>query len=110
MDTQAAMTIAARMKGDPRDAFLVLRATGMRPEECFRMRWEFFSWESLLYRNPEGKTRASQRPIPLLGDSLDVLRGRWLQQGQPREGWVFPGKTFKQRTHGNHPQGFRESA
>lgn len=92
MDSSAAAQIAGRMKGDPRDAFIVLRATGMRPEECFRMRWDFLDWENLLYRNPEGKTRTSRRPVPLLGDSLDVLRRRWAEQGQPREGWVFPKK------------------
>ena len=71
---------------------MVLRATGMRPSEAFRLRWEYFSWEKLAYRNPSGKTSTSSRTVPLLGDSYDILRRRWLAKGQPREGWVFPSK------------------
>jgi len=92
MDEEAAQLIAGRMSGNARDAFVVLRATGMRPGECFNLRWEFFSWEKFIYHNPAGKTRNARRPVPLLGDSHDVLRRRWLEQGQPREGWVFPSK------------------
>lgn len=92
MGAAAAARIAGRMKGDARDAFLVLRAVGMRPEEALRMRWEFFDWDNLFYSNPKGKTRSSRRPVPLLGDSLEVLRRRWVEAGQPGEGWVFPAK------------------
>jgi integrase len=92
MDETSAALIACRMNGSPKDAFLVLRGTGMRPHEAFRLRWDYFLWDEMLYSNPNGKTRNSCRPIPLLGQSYDVLRRRWLEQGQPREGWVFPSK------------------
>jgi integrase len=101
MDEAAAAQIAGRMTADARDAFVVLRATGMRPNEGFRLRWEYFLWEKLIYLNPKGKTRNARRPVPLLGDSYDVLRRRWLAQGQPREGWVFPSKKA--------PSGHRET-
>ena len=85
-----AKAIAARMNGTPRDAFLILRSTGMRPKECFCARWEFVNWTGLHYQNPRGKTKTAQRSIPLLGESLEILRRRHLEQGSPAEGWVFP--------------------
>jgi len=90
MDETSAAAIASRMSGDPRDAVLVLRGTGMRPKETFSMRWEYFLWDKLIYQNPHGKTPPARRPIPLLGQSIDVLRRRHAEQGSPQEGWVFP--------------------
>jgi hypothetical protein len=83
--------IAAKMPyGDPRDVFLVLRGTGMRPSECYAMRWEFLSLDRGEYKNPHGKTTTARRSCPLLHDSLATLQRRHLAQGMPREGWVFP--------------------
>jgi integrase len=90
MDETAAQKIASRMSGNSRDALQVLRSTGMRPKEVFAMRWEFFLWDKLVYQNPRGKTTTARRPVPLLGQSVDVLRRRHEEQGSPREGWVFP--------------------
>ena len=45
------------------------------------------------YQNPKGKTKAARRPVPLLGQSVEVLERRRLEQGQPTEGWIFPTKS-----------------
>lgn len=89
--TQAdAALIASHMKGDPKDVLLILRGTGMRPKECFAMRWEYVNWNESAYQNPRGKTATARRSVPLLGESLEIMRRRHLEQGSPAEGWVFP--------------------
>ena len=82
--------IAAKMTGDARDVFRTLRGTGMRPSECYAMRWEFLSLDRGEYKNPHGKTTTARRSSPLLHDSLAILQRRHLAAGLPREGWVFP--------------------
>jgi integrase len=85
--------IASRLNGDPRDAVLVLRGTGMRPRECFSMRWENLHLQDGYYQNPDGKTRNAKRKIPLLGRSLEVLKRRQFEQGFPAIGWIFPSRS-----------------
>jgi integrase len=97
MSRADAALIAAHMHGDPKDAFEILRATGMRPGECFALRWEFVDFARAIYRNPKGKTNAARRAIPLLHESLTVLRRRHAEAGAPRDGWVFP--TFSKSGH-----------
>jgi len=38
--------------GDVRDAFLVIRSSGMRPAEAYAMRWEFLNFVKRIYHNP----------------------------------------------------------
>jgi len=96
MTVAQADLIASKMKDvNPRDAFQIIRGTGMRPKECFAMRWEYLRVEESYYRNPQGKTRSARRPIPLLGRSIQVLQRRHMEQGQPAQGWVFPTKKSK---------------
>lgn len=59
-----AALIAGNMEGDPRDAFIVIRATGMRPGEVFASRWEYAHLDKLYYQNPKGKTLNSRRAFP----------------------------------------------
>jgi integrase len=91
MSLPNAALIASKMPdGDPKDVFLVLRGSGMRPAECYGMRWEFVSLDRAEYQNPNGKTVTAKRSVPLLHDSLSVLQRRHTTQGLPQEGWVFP--------------------
>jgi integrase len=90
MSMDKAKQIEARVKGNPRDAFAVMRRTGMRPKEVFCMRWECFVWERLYYQNPRGKTKSARRAVPLLGTSLEILKRRHVEAGLPNAGWVFP--------------------
>jgi integrase len=74
----------------------VLADTGMRPEECFRLRWEAITW--LNGRNgallvTHGKTAAARRVIPMTPRVRLVLEARWDAAGKPEDGWVWPAPT-----------------
>src|SRR5215469_1450263 len=74
----------------------VLPDTGMRPEECFRFRWEYVTW--LNGRNgamlvTHGKTSAARRVIPMTPRVRAVLESRWNTVGKPDEGFVWPAQT-----------------
>lgn len=65
----------------------------MRPEECYRLRWESITWVNgrngtLLVTH--GKTKAARRVLPLTPRVRAVLQARWEYAGQPEEGWVWP--------------------
>lgn len=74
----------------------VLADTGMRPEECFRLRWEDVTWVNgrhgalLITR---GKTAAARRVIPMTPRVRAVLESRWNAGGRPEEGWAWPTAT-----------------
>jgi integrase len=72
---------------------VVLADTGMRPEECYRLRWETITWANgrngtLLVTH--GKTKAARRVLPFTPEVKAVLHARWEKAGQPEEGWVWP--------------------
>lgn len=71
----------------------VLADTGMRPEECFRLRWEDVTW--INGRNgallvTRGKTAAARRVIPMTPRVRTVLESRWNDAKRPEEGWAWP--------------------
>jgi integrase len=71
----------------------VLVDTGMRPEECFRLRWEAVTWTNGRHGSSlvtYGKTAAARRVLPLAPRVRAILEGRWALQGRPSEGWVWP--------------------
>lgn len=74
----------------------VLADTGMRPEECFRLRWEHVTWVNgrngaLLVTH--GKTSAARRVIPMTPRVRAVLESRWSGARKPQEGWVWSAPT-----------------
>lgn len=76
----------------------VLVDTGLRPEECFRLRWESITWVngrhgSLLVTH--GKTPAARRVLPLSPRVRNLLENRWNEAGTPDEGcvWTAPTKS-----------------
>ena len=74
----------------------VLADTGMRPEECFRLRWEAITWVngrhgSLLVTH--GKTAAARRVLPMTPRVRTTLETLWERAGKPLEGWVFEAPT-----------------
>ena len=74
----------------------VLADTGLRPDECHRMRWEEITWTNgrngtLLVTH--GKTAAARRVLPLSPRVRSVLETRWMVAGRPAEGWVWPAPT-----------------
>ena len=74
-------------------AATVLSDTGMRPEECYRLRWENITWVngrhgSLLVTH--GKTAAARRSLPMTPRVRALLETRWKAQERPAEGYVWP--------------------
>jgi len=74
----------------------VLIDSGLRPEECFRLRWEFVNFVNGRHGTilvPHGKTPSSRRVVPMTPRVRSILETRWLNMGRPDEGWVFPSET-----------------
>ena len=75
----------------------VLVDTGMRPEECFRLRWESITWMNGRFGTllvTHGKTAAARRVIPMSPRVRSVLESRWNEAGKPEEGWTWPAPTY----------------
>ena len=71
----------------------VLTDTGMRPEECYRLRWEYVTWVNGRFGTllvTHGKTAAARRLLPMTSRVRTLLQTRWEAAGRPREGWVWP--------------------
>ncbi len=76
-----------------RDVATVLSETGLRPEECFRMRWEdvrFIDAKRALILVQHGKSAAARRPVPMTPRVRAILSSRWQAAEQPGNGWVWP--------------------
>lgn len=74
----------------------VLVDTGLRPEECFRLRWESLTWTNGRYGTllvTHGKTAAARRVLPMTPRVRTVLENRWERAGKPLDGWVWPAPT-----------------
>jgi integrase len=74
----------------------ILIDTGMRPDECYRLRWESVTWSN--GRNgtvlvTHGKTAAARRVLPLTVRARNILQARWEAAGTPAEGWVWSART-----------------
>jgi integrase len=85
------------------DAATILADTGMRPDECYRLRWEDVTWVngrngSLLITH--GKTAAARRVLPMTPRVRATLEARWNRAGRPLEGWLWPALTA--RGHVDH--------
>ena len=74
----------------------VLADSGMRPEECFRLRWEAITWLNGRYGTllvTHGKTAAARRVLPLTPRVRAILEAVSAASGKPLEGWVWPAPT-----------------
>ncbi|MBZ5726378.1 MAG: site-specific integrase [Acidobacteriia bacterium] len=80
---------------EPRDPFLLrdvattLLDCALRPEECFRLRWDQVRDGSLHILH--GKTASARRVIPLSDRAAAVVEAR--RQGEQPSPWVFPAPT-----------------
>jgi len=82
---------------------ITLADTGLRPDECHRLRWEEINWNSgrtgtLLVA--QGKTPAARRLLPLTTRVRAMLESRWGTDGKPVQGFVWPAPT--KSGHINH--------
>ena len=74
----------------------ILADTGMRPEECYRLRWEYVTWVNGRHGTlfvTHGKTTAARRMLPMSPRVRKLLEVRWEAAGKPLEGWVWPAPT-----------------
>ena len=74
----------------------VLADSGLRPDECHRLRWEEITWMNgrngtLLVTH--GKTAAARRVLPMSPRVRSLLEQRWVAAGRPSEGWIWPAPT-----------------
>jgi integrase len=74
----------------------VLVDTGLRPEECYRLLWDSITWVN--GRNgtlivTHGKTKAARRVLPMTPRVRHILESRWIANGRPSEGYVWPAPT-----------------
>jgi integrase len=72
-----------------RDVATILIDAGLRPEECFRLRWVDNIREGCVYVLT-GKTDAARRKIPLTYRALAILE---MRRGVSDSPWVFPAPT-----------------
>ena len=78
----------------------VLADTGMRPDECYRLRWEDLNWVNGRNGNllvAYGKTAAARRVLPMTPRVRSLLDTRWDAAGKPSEGWVWAAPTSSGR-------------
>lgn len=71
----------------------VLADTGLRPEECYRLRWEFVTWLNGRHGTlmvTHGKTAAARRVLPMTPRVRAILQRRWEALEKPIEGYVWP--------------------
>jgi integrase len=96
----------------------VLVDTGLRPEECFRLRWEAITWSNGRHGTflvTHGKTAAARRILPMTPRVRMILECRWESAGKPVEGWVWPAPTRSGHLESSslkkqHARAFREAA
>jgi len=72
-----------------RDVATVLLDCGLRPEECFRLRWENIRGDAA--HVPFGKTENARRTIPLTPRASALIEMR--HSAARSEEWVFPART-----------------
>ena len=70
----------------------ILVDTGLRPEECFRLKWECitFTEDGGRIFNEHGKSKAARRSVSMTQRVRGILFQRWSAAGEPSDGWVFP--------------------
>ena len=75
---------------------VVLCDTGLRPEECFRLRWEAITLANGRHGTllvTHGKTAAARRVLPMTPRVRGIVETRWEAAGKPVEGWVWVAPT-----------------
>ena len=74
----------------------VLVDSGLRPEECYRLRWESITWangRNGTFLVTHGKTAAARRVLPMTPRVRAILETRWENAGKAIEGWIWPAST-----------------
>jgi integrase len=83
------------------DISKIILDTGMRPEEVFRMRIENLDFKQKTIFNPQGKTKAACRTIPMTDDALSLLKHRVKEAVKLGTPYVFPSPHHTQNPIGS---------
>jgi integrase len=75
------------------DVAIVLKETGLRPDECHRLEWPDIDLKHSRLLVRLGKTAAARRRIPLTRNVHSILETRSQLAGSPETGYVFPSST-----------------
>ncbi len=75
-----------------RDVATLMLGTGMRPGECYCLRWEhvLLNGQGGFIQVAQGKTKAARRMLPMVPAVYHAVRARHEAQHFPPDGWVFP--------------------
>ena len=92
IDPETEAKLLAVAKQPMKDVLIMIQDTGMRPEEVFRIRIENINWNQRLIFNPNGKTKAARRHVPISERMQELLMVRCSDK---REGWLFPSPRAK---------------
>jgi integrase len=82
-----------------RTVAVIILDAGLRPDECFRLRWEnirFVDANRAVLIVPGTKSKAEARPVPMTPRLRAMIESRWISAGKPTSGWVFPAKRAKE--------------
>ena len=74
----------------------ILVDSGMRPEDCFRLRWESVTWMNGRHGSmlvTHGKTAAARRVLPMSPRVRVILETHWERAGKPLDGWIWAAPT-----------------
>jgi integrase len=72
-----------------RSVAVAILDAGLRPDECFRLRWEnirFVDAKRAVIVVPATKTTAA-RPVPTTPRVRAIIAARWKEAGEPATGW-----------------------
>jgi integrase len=81
-----------------RTVAVIILDAGLRPDECFRLRWEnvrFVDARRAVLIVPGTKSKAAARPVAMVPRVRAIIESRWISAGKPTSGWVFPAKRAK---------------
>jgi integrase len=78
-----------------RDVATIMYCLGSRPSELYSLRWEhvIFNEDRACINIVRGKSAKARRVLPMMPAVFRVLKSRHDQQGNPRDGWVFPSES-----------------
>jgi integrase len=106
LDPESEAKLVAVGKQPLNDVLVIIQDAGMRPDEVFRIRIENIDFVGRRIFNPNGKTKASRRYVPISQRMVDLLL---LRCAGKTEGWLFPCAKAKSGHRTTVAKQFREA-
>lgn len=106
LDPESETKLMAVGKQPLNDVLISIQDAGLRPDEVFRIRIENMDFVKRRIFNPNGKTKASRRYVPMSQRMADRLLVRCAGK---TEGWLFPSAKAKSGHRTTVAKQFREA-